>query len=100
MNELLKFLLYLSQRLDLISSDKHVALQTSSIYYTLKNIRKQYKNNKLKMIAPTWNDEFELPDGSCSVSGIPDFIEYITKKCETLTTISTIHVTSIELIID
>ena len=50
MNELHKFLLYLSQRLDLISSDKHIALQTLSIYYTWKNIRKQYKNNKLKMI--------------------------------------------------
>ena len=29
-----------------------------------KNLRKQYKNNKRKMIAPKWNDEFELPDGS------------------------------------
>ena len=35
------------------------------------------KNNKLKMIAPTWNDEFELPDGSNLVSGIQDYIEYI-----------------------
>ena len=45
-----------SQRLDLRSSDKHIALQNISIYYTWKNIRKQYKNNKLKLIAPTWND--------------------------------------------
>ena len=34
------------------------------MYYTRKNIRQQYKNNKLKMLAPAWNDEFELPD-SC-----------------------------------
>ena len=58
-NEPHKFVLNLSQRLDLRSSDKHVVLQNLSIYYTWKNIRKQYKNNKLKIIAPTWNDEFE-----------------------------------------
>ena len=49
-------------------------------YYTWKNIRKQYKNNKLKIIASAWNDEFELPDSSCSVSDIQDYIEYIIKK--------------------
>ena len=31
-----------------------------------KKIRGQYKNNKLKMITPMWNDEFELLDGSYS----------------------------------
>ena len=53
---------------------------------------KQYKNNKLKIIAPTWNLEFELPDGSYSVSDIQDYIEYIIKKHEKLTTITLIHV--------
>ena len=48
-----KFVLNLSQRLDLRSSDKHVALQNLSVYYAWKNIRKQFKNNELKMIAPT-----------------------------------------------
>ena len=91
-NEPHKFVLNLSQRLDLRSSNKHVALQNLSIYYTWKNIRKQYKNNKLKIIAPTWNDEFELPDGSYSVSDIQDYIEYIIKKHETLTAIPPIHV--------
>ena len=52
-NELHKFVLNLSQRLDFRSSDKHVALQNLSIYYTWKNIIKQYKNNKLNIIAPT-----------------------------------------------
>ena len=91
-NESHKFVLKLSQRLDLRSSNKHVALQNLSTYYTWKNIRKQYKNIKLKIIAPTWNDEFELPDGSYSVSGIQDYDEYIIKKHETLTAISPIHV--------
>ena len=56
--------LNLSQRLDLRSWNKHVASQNLSIYYTWKNMKKQYKNNKLKIIAATWNDEFEFPDGS------------------------------------
>ena len=65
-NEPHKFVLHLSQILDLRSSDKHVALQNLSIYYTWKNIRKQCKKDQLKIIVPTWNDEFELPDGSYS----------------------------------
>ena len=70
MNESCKLILNLSQRLDLRSSSKHVALQKLSVYYTLKNVRRQYKINKLKIIAPTWNDEFEFTDGSYSVSDI------------------------------
>ena len=91
-NEPHKFVLNLSQRLDLRSSNKHVALQNLSIYYTWKNIRKQYKNNKLKIIAPIWNDESELPDGLYSVSDIQDYIEHIIEKHETLTTNPPIHV--------
>ena len=75
-----KFVLNLPQRLDLRSSNKHVSLQNLSMYYTWKNIRKQCKNNKLKIIAPAWNDEFELPDGFYSVSDIQDYIEYIIKN--------------------
>ena len=51
-----------------------------SIYYTWKNIKKLYKNNKFKISAPTWNEEFELPDGSFSISDIQDYFEYIFKK--------------------
>ena len=72
--ELHQFVLNLSQRLDLISSNENVALQNLSIYYTWKNIRKQCKNNKLKIIAPIWNDKFEFPDGFYSVSDIEDCI--------------------------
>ena len=79
-NEPHKFFLNLSQRLDLRSSHKHVALQNVSIYYTWKNIRKKYKNNKIKILGRTWNNDFELPDGSYFVSDIQDYIKYIIKK--------------------
>ena len=59
-NEPHKFFLNLSQRLDLIRSDKHVALQNLYIHYTRKNIRKQYKHNKLKILAPTWNWNYQM----------------------------------------
>ena len=90
-NEPHKFALNLSQRLNLKSSYKHVALQNLSIYYIWKNIRKQYKNNKLRIITPKWNDEFELADCSYSVSDIQDYIEYIIKKHEPLAIIPPIH---------
>ena len=60
----------LSQRFDLRSLNKYAALQNFSICYTWKNIRKQYKNNKLKIIVITRSDEFELPDVSYFVSHI------------------------------
>ena len=56
-----------------------------SIYYTWKNIKSQYNNNKFKISAPTWNDKFDLPDGSYSISDIQDYFEFIIKKHETLT---------------
>ena len=87
-----KFALHLSQRLELRTSDKHDALQNLSIYCTWKNLRKQYKNNKLKMIAPTWNDKFELSDGSYFVSDIQDYIEFIIKKHQRVTIIPPIQV--------
>ena len=39
-----------------------------------------YKNNKFKISAATWNEEFELPDGSYSIPDIQDYFEYILKK--------------------
>ena len=51
-----------------------------SIYYKWKNIKSSYKNNKFKISAPTWNEEFELPDGSYSISDIQYYFEYILKK--------------------
>ena len=72
--------LNLTDKLDLRRSDKYVALSNLSIYYTWKNIKNSYNNNKFKISAPTWNDKFELPDGSYSVSDIQDYFEYILKK--------------------
>ena len=73
-------LLKLVDKLDLRSSQKSVALPNLSIYYTWRNIKSSYKNNKFKISAPTWSDEFELPDGSYSTSDIQDYFEYILKK--------------------
>ena len=65
-------------------TDKNIALANLSIYYTWKNIKSEYNNNKFKIHAPTWNDEFNLPNGSYSVSDIQDYFEYIIKKHETI----------------
>ena len=72
--------LKLTDKLDLRLDKKVVAISNLSIYYTWKNIKDTYNNNKFKISAPTWNEEFKLPDGSYSVSDIQDYFEYIMKK--------------------
>ena len=67
--------LKLTNKLDLRIGEKIIALSNLSIYYTWKNIKNTYSNNKFKVSAPTWNDKFELPDGSYSVSDIWDYFE-------------------------
>ena len=56
-----------------------------NIYYTWKNIQTEYNINKFKISVPTWNDTFDLPDGSYSISDIQYYFEFIIKKHETLT---------------
>ena len=56
--------LKLADKINLRRGQKIVALSNLSIYYTWKNVKRSYKNNKFKISAPTWRDEFELPDGS------------------------------------
>ena len=73
-------ILKLADKLDLRRGEKIIALSNLSIYYTWKNIKSSYNNNKFKISAPTWNDKFELPDGLYSVSNIQDYFEYILKK--------------------
>ena len=51
----------------------------------MEKFKKSYKNNKFEISAPTWNEEFELPDGSYSVSDIQDYFEYIIRKHEIVT---------------
>ena len=69
--------LKLTSKLDLRIDEKVTALSNLSIYYTWRNIKSSYNNNKFKISAPTWNDEFELPDGSYSVSDIQYYFKYI-----------------------
>ena len=73
-------LLKLADKLGLRRGQKSVALSNLSIYYTWRNIKSSYKNNKFKISAPTWSDEFELPDGSYSISDIQDYSGHILKK--------------------
>ena len=70
-------LLKLTNKSDLRIGGKVIALTNLSIYYTWRNIKSSYNNNKFKISAPTWNDKFELSDGSYSVSG---YFEYILKE--------------------
>ena len=72
--------LKLTSKLNLRIGEKVIALSKLSIYYTWRNIKISYNNNKFKIPAPTWNDEFELPDGSYFVSDIQDYSEYILEK--------------------
>ena len=72
--------LKLTDKLDLGRGQTSVALSNLSIYYTWKNIKSSYNNNKFKISTTTWSDTFDLPDGSYSVADIQDYFEYILKK--------------------
>ena len=72
-----RLLLNLFDKIDLRRKDKYVALTNLSIYYTWKNIKKSYKNNRF--LAPTWNEQIEVAGESYSVSDIQDYFEYILK---------------------
>ena len=72
--------LKLADKLDLRRGQKSVTLSNLTIYYIWRNLKSSYKNNKLRISAPTWNNEFEPPDGSYSISDIQDYFEYILKK--------------------
>ena len=65
-------LLNLTDKISLNRKDKYLDLSNISMYYTWKNIKKSCKNKKFKISAPTWNEEFELPEGSYFISDIQD----------------------------
>ena len=69
-----------ADKLDLRRGQKSVALSNLSIYYTWKNVKSSCNNNSFKVSAPTWSQEFKLPDGSYSISDIQEYFEYILKK--------------------
>ena len=66
-------------------NDKNIGLVNLSIYCTSKNNKSEYNDYKFKISAPTWNDTFDLLDGSYSVSDIQDYFKFIIRKHETLT---------------
>ena len=84
-NESHRFKLGLTDKLNLKAPKKNMALANLSIYYISKNIKSEYNNNKFKISVPTWNDTFDLLDGSYSIAEIQDYFKFIIKKHETLT---------------
>ena len=80
-----RFKLDLTDKINVKNPNKNMALANLSIYYTWRNIKSEYNNKKFIISAPTWNDIFDLPDGSDSIEDIQDYFEFIIKKHETLT---------------
>ena len=85
-----RFKYNLIDKLDLKNPNKNMALANLSNYYTWKNVKSIYNNNKFKISAPTWNDTFDLPDRSYSIPAIQNYIEYVIKKHETIDKVSPI----------
>ena len=79
-----RFRYNLIDKLDLKNPNKNTALANLSIYYTWKSVKSIYNNNKFKILAPAWNDTFDLPDGLYNMPAMQDYIEYIIKKHETI----------------
>ena len=84
-NEPHRFKLDLADKPNLKNPKKNIALVNLSIYYTWKNIKSEYNNNKFKISASNWNETFALPDRSYTIDDIQDYFEFILKKHETLT---------------
>ena len=69
-----------------------MALVNLSIDYSWKNIKSECNNNKFKISASTWNETFNLPDGSYTIDDIHDYFEFIIKKHEILTDNSPVQI--------
>ena len=78
-NESHRFKLDLTDKLNLKNPNRNIALVNLSIYYTWEDIKSKYNNNKFKISASTWNDTFDLRDGSYSIPDIQDHFEFIIK---------------------
>ena len=92
-----KFVYNFTDKLNLKNPNKNIALANLSIYYTWKNVKSDYNNNKFKISAPTWSDTFGVLDGSYSIAGLQNYFEYIIKKREAIADVSPvlIHVNEI-----
>ena len=75
-----RFRLDLTDKLNLKHPKKNMVLVNLSIYNTWKNIKSEYNNNKFKISAPTFNDTFDLPEGSYLISDVQDYFEFIIKN--------------------
>ena len=84
-NEPHRYKLDLTDKLNLKNPNKRMPLANLGIYYTWKNIKSEYNNNKFKISAPALNDIFDLPDHIYSIADIQDYFEFIIKKRDTLT---------------
>ena len=73
-----------TDKLNLKNPNKNIALANLSIYYTWKNVKSDYNNNKFQISTPTWNDTFDVRDGSYSIAALQNYFEYIIKKHETI----------------
>ena len=91
-NESNKFIYHFTDKLNLKNQNKNMELANLSVYYTWKNVKRSYNNNKFKISVPTWNETFDLPNGSYSIASIQDYFEYVIKKHETITSTSPICV--------
>ena len=80
-----KLKLDLTDKPNLKNSNNNMPLSNLIIYYTWKNIKSEYNSNKFKIFAPTWNNAFDLPDGSYSIADIQDYFQFIIKKHDILT---------------
>ena len=83
-----KFVYNFTDKLNFKNPNKNIALANLSIYYTWKNVKSDYNNNKFKISALTWNDMFDVPDGSYSIAALQNYFEYIIKKHETIADVS------------
>ena len=79
-SEARRFRLNVTHKPNLKDLKNNMALANLSIYCIWKKVKSEYNNNKLKISTPTWNDEFNLPGGSYSISDIQDYFEFIIKN--------------------
>ena len=91
-----RLLLNLEGKINLKRSDKYIILSNLSMCQKQKSIKKSYKNNEFKMLSPTWNEKFELPDGLYSVSNTQNYFEHIIKKYKKVTDNPQIRLYAIE----
>ena len=87
-----KFVYNFTDKLNLKNPNKNIALGNLSIYYTWKNVKSDYNNDKFKISAPTWNGTFDVPDGSYSIAALQNYFEHIIEKHETIAKVSPVLV--------